>query len=380
MQQEEGKELLKRYLESKASAEDQALLEAWYKQFEMNDRADVPETEKEEQLDRIRLILVEHSGKKQAGIRKMGTWYRVAAAAVLLIFLSTGLYFYLKRINKTPTIAHNQQNDIIPGSYQGTLTLADGQKIVITKSLRGPIAQQGNTMIKAENGQAITYTAMGAETIAAYNTLSTARGEQSPYPLILADGTKVWLNAASSITFPTAFSGRERIVKITGEALFQVAHNAAKPFRVVCKGQMVEDLGTRFDINAYADEPVIKTTLLEGAVRVSTGTGSVLLKPGQQSNLFNKGKNASVTVSDYVDTQQVLAWENGKFIFNNTDIRTVMRQVERWYNVDVEYSPGFTNATFSGGFSRSMDFSKVLRSLEFTGVNFQVKGRKIIVG
>jgi ferric-dicitrate binding protein FerR (iron transport regulator) len=379
MQQEKGKELLKKYLEGKASAEDQALLEAWYEQFEMKDRLDVAETEREERLDRVRNAIIKHSGRKQARIKKMGSWYRISAAAVLLIFLSAGLYFYLSKSHEIPVTTRNQSKYITPGNYRATLTLANGQKILITKSLRGLIAEQGSTVIKADNGQSIAYVTNGTETKAAYNTLSTVRGEQSPYPLILTDGTKVWLNAASSITFPTAFGGNDRVVKITGEALFQVAHNAAKPFRVICNGQIVDDIGTWFNINAYIDEPVIRTTLLEGKVKVSTSDGSALLKPGQQSVINNSGTSTAITVSDSVNTEQVLAWENGKFIFSNTDIKTVMRQVERWYNVEVEYDKGFMNATFSGGFSRSMDFSKVLRSLAFTGVDFQVKGRKIIV-
>lgn len=376
MQKEEGKELLKKYLEGKAAAEEQVLLEAWYEQFEIKDRPDVAEIEKDEQLARIRLVLIEHSGQKQLRIRKIKAWSPLAAAAVLLVFLSAGLYFYLKRPREIQLAAHHHPNDITPGNYRETLTLADGQKILVTKGLRGIIAKQGNTTIGTGNGEAITYNVQGAGT-AVYNTLATARGEQSPYPLILPDGTKVWLNAASSITFPTVFNGSDRVVKITGEALFQVTHHAAKPFKVICKGQVVEDIGTRFDINAYADEPVIKTTLLEGAAKVSTKTRSALLKPGQQSVIANNGTD--LRVSDDVDTARVLAWENGKFSFSNTDIRTVMRQVERWYDVDVEYSESFTNATFSGGFSRSMEFSKVLRSLAFTGVDFQVKGRKIIV-
>ena len=261
------------------------------------------------------------------------------------------------------------KNDIAPGHNQATLTLANGKKIILVKGLSGTLAQQGNTQIGVNGQSAIAYTATVATVNqpTTYNTLSTAVGEQSPYPLILPDGSKVWLNAQSSITFPTAFNGKERIVGITGEALFEVAHNAQHPFKVKTEKQTIEDIGTTFDVNAYADEPTTKTTLIEGKVKVN----GMFLEPGQQTD------GAHINT---VNTRRYTAWRNGDFYFEDDNIQTVMRELSRWYNVKINYEGDMTTESFDAQISRNKNISAVLHILENTkGVHFKIEGRRITV-
>lgn len=305
--------------------------------------------------------------------RKSGRWW--VAAASILIAISLGGYFLLHK-QPAQQIAQNQQHDIAPGRNQATLTLAGGQKIILTKGLNGKLAQQGNTQISVNAGTAIAYTSGSTATKIDYNTLSTAKGEMSPYPLILADGTKVWLNAASSITFPTAFPGKERIVTVTGEAIFEVAHNAAHPFKINVAGQTVEDIGTEFNINAYPDEPTVRVTLASGKVKIMKGGHEVLLDPGQVAiTLANTG---NIKVKD-ADLDAAFAWKNGMFLYDDEPLSGIMRQIARWYDVDVVFDGADPNKLFYGGISRYKNVSQVLRKLELTGgVHFTIEGRRVI--
>lgn len=306
-------------------------------------------------------------------VRRIQLWPRIAAAACLLIGLSFGGYFLLHK-TPNPQTAQLVKNDIAPGHNQATLTLANGQKIILTKGLSGKLARQGNTSVTVNSGNAIAYTMGSPSDEVLYNTLSTARGEQSPYPLVLADGTKVWLNAESSVTYPTAFNGKERIVKVTGEAYFEVVHNDKMPFKVTVNGQTVEDIGTHFNINAYADEPAIKTTLLEGSVKI-TGEGQlVILKPGQAAAL----KDNRFKVTD-ADAGSAVAWKNGLFRFDNTSVQSLMRQLARWYDIEVAYQGTVTGHEFAGEIRRNTNLSNVLKILEQGGIHFRMDGRKLIV-
>ena len=206
----------------------------------------------------------------------------------------------------------------------------------------------------------------------AYNTLTTPRGGQ--YHLTLSDGTSVWLNAASSIKYPIAFTGNERRVEITGEVYFEVEHNAAKPFRVICNGQTVEDLGTHFNINAYNDENAVKTTLLEGSVNVSAAGKNKMLKPGEQAQL----QHGNIRIAD-VDVNKVAAWKNGLFQFNDDNIRDIMRQLGRWYDVDIKYEGNLPDWEFSGAIPRNANLSQVLDILSFVKVHFRIDGKTIVV-
>lgn len=309
-------------------------------------------------------------------------WYW-AAAAVLLIALSTTAWFLFpgsslqqNNIAAASQISGSNKNDVAPGSDGAVLTLADGSVIVLDSAGEGKLANQGNTSILKAGGSlqyiAETGTAGGP---LAYNTIATPRSRQ--FQLVLEDGTKVWLNAESSIRFPAAFDKKERHVDITGEAYFEVAKNASRPFTVSVNGMQVQVLGTHFNINSYSDEPAVHTTLLEGSVKVIKDKEARMLVPGQQAQLENNG---GFNVVKNVNTSEIVAWKNELFSFHDTDLKNLMRQVSRWYDVEIVMPQNIAAVTFSGKISRKSNLSDVLKMLELTDeVSFSIEGKKVIV-
>lgn len=305
-------------------------------------------------------------------------WFR-SVAAVIIVALAAGTYFYFNlRSHQQIATLQQKQDDIAPPSgNKAVLTLANGTRIELDSTGNGTLAMQGKIKIIKQSGGAISYTG-NAEGVISYNTLIVPRGSK-PINLVLSDGSKVWINVGSSLTYPVAFTGNERKVKITGEAYFEVVHNEKMPFVVQNGDLQVKDLGTHFNVNTYDDEVSEKITLLEGLVQVSRNSSSELLKPGQQASISNNGNN-NIKVLNDVNIDEVVAWKNGKFMFdNNTDIGTIMRQISRWYNVDIEYQ-GNISQRFWGSISKNVNVSQVLKILEATGsVKFKVEGNKIIV-
>jgi ferric-dicitrate binding protein FerR (iron transport regulator) len=324
------------------------------------------------------------------------TWLRYAAAACILLLLGGVVYWYRSgKTPLTPSAVVAKQDVAAPKLARAIITLGNGRQIALDSVASGTLAQQGQVkVIKLADGQ-LAYTGRDQEVV--YNTLTNPRGSRV-IDLTLSDGTHVWLNAASSVRYPVAFIGDERKVEVTGEAYFEVAKNASRPFKVLLSGgQEVEVLGTNFNVNAFDDEPEAKITLLEGSVRVKEAAPhplvgvntnedkpSVVLKPGQQALLVarentNNGKNP-IEIKNEVDLQDVLAWKNGRFAFEGVGIQEVMRSVARWYDVQVEYQGTPTTQHFRGGISRSADVSQVFKMLETTGVvNFTIQNKKIIV-
>ncbi len=301
-------------------------------------------------------------------------WWAAAVTAGLL--LATGLYFLFRpvvTVKPAPALAQRYKNDIAPGGNKAMLTLADGSRIVLDEARNDTLGQQGNTsIIKTQNGQ-VQYHAAGNTATVTYNTLSTPRGGQ--YQLTLPDGTRVWLNAASSLHFPTAFTGNHRTVELTGEGYFEVAALPGKPFLVKANGADITVLGTHFNVMAYANEQAMAVTLLEGAVNVGRNATVKKLLPGQQARITG---NNSIMISG-ADVQEAVAWKNGYFIFDRADITTVMRQLERWYDIEVVYEGAPPEMRFGGGMQRSLPLSGILRLLEKNGVLFKIEGRKITV-
>jgi len=301
----------------------------------------------------------------------------VAASVIGLLLLSALLLFNLNTSKGTLNAKVNEQrfkNDVLPGGDKATLTLADGSTVILDEAKNGILAQQGSSKI-IKVGAKLLYdpTDKNSKDVV-YNTISTPKGGQ--YQLELPDGSLVWLNATSSIHFPTSFAGKERRVEITGEAYFEVAKNRDMPFIVSVNGAEVQVLGTHFNVNAYSDEDNVKTTLLEGSVRFVHGVNADMLKPGQQSQLAGDGQ---VKVVSNVDVDEVVAWKNGMFDFENAGIETVMRQLSRWYDVEIEYK-GKPDDLFIAEIRRQIKLSDALKALELTGkVKFEIQGKKIIV-
>lgn len=305
----------------------------------------------------------------------------MAAAAVFIILMGGAAYFVLQN-RSSDNIAINTTeklpNDIAPGGNVATLTLADGSTISLDSANNGSLAQQGQSnIIKLEDGQ-LAYEQDGRNSTSIaiqYNTVSTPRGGQ--YQLVLADGSKVWLNAESSIRFPASFTGKERNVEITGEAYFEVAHNASKPFIVKANSVDIKVLGTSFNVNAYHDESSMKTTLLEGSVEISKGNVNSLLKPGEQADILANSENIRVVKN--ANIEEVTAWKNGFFYFNEDNIEAVMKKIARWYDVDVEMSGPVSERKFNGKLYRDANLSQVVQILEEGGIKINIIGKKIIV-
>lgn len=263
-------------------------------------------------------------------------------------------------------------NDRLPAGTRATLTLIDGTSVPLDTVGRA-LARQGSSDVRSANGQLI-YDADQSSGALAYNTLTTRPGEH--YAVQLPDGTKVWLNAASSITYPVAFTGNERKVTVTGELYFEIVHNAQQPFRVAVRDQLVEDIGTHLNIHAYHDEGAVSTTLLEGAVRVVKGRASAVLLPGQQALM---GSNDSSFQVKEVNADGAIAWKNGYFYFDRADIKTVMRELARWYNVEVVYQGDIPKKTFKGKVHRDIKASEALKILAYFGAHSTIEGKTITV-
>jgi hypothetical protein len=300
---------------------------------------------------------------------------KIVAVAVLLI-LMVGAYYFISpnSLDKGAerTTASRSNNEIKLGSNTAVLTLGDGLEIVLDSSIDGTVARQGGTRLDAKGEGFLAYNTEHNTGDILFNTVTTPRGCQ--YHLKLADGTEVWLDAASSIRFPATFSESERSVEITGQAYFEVAHNEKKPFRVAVKGMQVQVLGTHFNINAFKDEPLWRTTLVQGKIKISRGKLSAVLLPGYQANISGQ---KSLSVLKDVDTREVLSWKNGYVSFKYPDI--AMRQIARWYDVEILYKGSKPQGPYKGEINRSMSASTVLHILNASGIHSKIEGKKIIV-
>jgi ferric-dicitrate binding protein FerR (iron transport regulator) len=372
--------LLQQYAERKAGAEEleelAALLEENWERQELGRLAPHVDWAK-----MLRDIVAE--GNKSAPVRSLPVWRRwVAVAAVVFCLVAGGyLWRHARRSESVTQQRHPAPGDVLPGGNKAILTLAGGRQIILDSAHQGSLAVQGTMQIVKTDSGKLVYSASPSGTGqgsagegVVYNTLSTPRGGQ--YQLTLPDGTHVWLNAASSITYPTAFVGEERKVTITGEAYLEVTKQARQPFIVEVAGATIEVLGTSFNVNAYPDEASINTTLLEGRVRViADKRKGVLLGPGQQ---------AQVTATDNkivepADVAAIVAWKNGLFDFTKADLPTVLRQLARWYDVDVVYKGVIQPRQFWGKMQRDLNLSEVLAILQQTNVHFTIDGKKLLV-
>jgi ferric-dicitrate binding protein FerR (iron transport regulator) len=319
-------------------------------------------------------------------------WKRVGTiAAVLLLLAGTSVYYWSHQKDQKRTVvvkSKKVQQDILPGKQGAILTLADGSRVVLDSLGNGIVTTQGNQQVVLSNGKILYKGISGTvpEKLL-YNTMSTPKGRQ--YQLVLPDGSKVWLNAASSITYPITFTGSERRVNVTGEVYFEVAHVSSEggagkvPFIVKIntpsgnEGE-VEVLGTHFNINAYDDGAAIKTTLLEGSVRLRKGSGSLLIKPGQQG-IFSNSPSEKIGVNSNADLEQVMAWKEGLFNFEGADLKTVLLQLGRWYDLDIIFEGTIPKRTFGGEIPMNLNLSQALLVLEKMEVKYRREENKLIV-
>jgi ferric-dicitrate binding protein FerR (iron transport regulator) len=316
------------------------------------------------------------SGSKEIPDRhRIGRRWKMGYAAASILLVISAVVWLRVHHHTNERIARSVEQDIAPGGNKAILTLAGGQQIVLADVQRGKVAEQEGAAIEKTADGTIRYDAVGTPGAIPYNTISTPRGGQ--YAVMLADGTKVILNAASVLRYPATFAGGDRKVELSGEAWFEVARDKGHPFIVMAGGQQVDVLGTSFNLNAYEDEPDITTTLVTGSVRISDSITrrSGLLRPGQQSIL----KNHNLSFMD-ADTKEATAWKDGYFVFQSEDISSIMRKIARWYDVNVVFTGPKPTDLFNGSIQRYVNVSQVLRKLAFTSkVHFTVEGRKIEV-
>ncbi|UAY55750.1 FecR family protein [Arachidicoccus terrestris] len=326
-------------------------------------------------------LALPQEGKK---IRPLWPRIRIAIAAAALVLVTLGAYYWIQQ--KRPDdlqVAQAKVQDVQPGGNKAVLTLAGGRQITLTNAATGMVAEQGDIVIRKTSAGEIAYQDGPSSNdlrnggTVQMNTITTPRGGK--WTLTLSDGTRVWLNAASSITYPVAFTANVRQVSITGEAYFEVVHNERQPFTVMAGGLRIEDIGTAFNVKAYPDEADTRTTLVEGSVRISNGYGAAILEPGYQAKSVRETNGGSIEVGKAKDLEQILAWKNDLFIFNRTDLHSLMRELSRWYDVDVVYEKGVKNDVFYGRVLRNNTLSQILKVLELGNVRFRIEGKKLIV-
>jgi transmembrane sensor len=332
--------------------------------------------------ERIRNELLHHIQTEAKLVPFYRRWLPQVAAAVVLLIGATIFFQYLSKssvesnpivVKPTTTVS---PTEVLPGTDKALLTLADGTVVVLDSAKTGSIAAQGGTVLKNKNGL-LVYDASGIVASTAeitFNTISTPKGGQ--YQVLLPDGSKAWLNAASSLRFPTVFTGATRTVELTGEGYFEIAKNEKMPFHVKAKDVDIEVVGTHFNVMSYANEAAIRTTLLEGSVKLNHGNSSSFLKPGQQGDINPVAGGIKVAAGN---VDEAVAWKNGNFYFDNAGLTTIMRQFERWYNIEVTYEGVAKQRYFNVEMSRNMSLSQVLKLLNAADIQFKIDQNKLSV-
>lgn len=378
MTPEEYIALYEKYQDGSCTAEEEEMLMKYRDNFRFleHDPLGMPPVD-EETGSRIYSMIMQTTARRKV----IRSWWWWAAAAILFLFAGIGSLLVRKAPERQPIVNRPtpkaSDTPIKPGTNTATLTLANGDVITLDDAKEGVIAQTGNSAISKQNGR-LSYASNGNmenRREPSVNTVAVPRGGQ--YTITLSDGTRVWLNSASSLTYAEVFSGKERKVILTGEAYFEVSKNEQQPFIVQTERATVHVLGTDFNINAYKDEQKVKATLVNGSIRFSNTTATTLLSPGEQGIIDGARQGIE---KKHVNVNQEVAWKSGYFVFRNNTIHDIMRQIERWYDVEVEYRGDPPRGTFGGTYSKNKDIQELLKGLELTGlVHFQIDGRKIIV-
>jgi ferric-dicitrate binding protein FerR (iron transport regulator) len=389
-------DLLQRYRLGTCSDEEKEWVEGWYNE-RRNDIYNPLTEEEEEQAGERMYHHVQHVLAPAAAERTIPMWRskRVwwVAAGTMMLMATAGYFLLTHKSNPVPKIIEipkPETRPVMPGGNKALLTLGDGSVIVLDSAANGALSRQGKTIVlKKQDGQLIyQFQHNGNQDAVAWNTISTPRGGQ--YQVVLPDGTKVWLNAVSSLRFPAGFTGSERVVQLTGEAYFEVkpltseGEREKMPFVVKIvtpegNGTEVKVLGTHFNIKAYDDEPAIKTTLLEGSVKVSKDAASAILKPGEQASISHKFQESHSIPVQPADVEEAVAWKEGRFVFSEASVETVMREIARWYDVEIVYAGKVPVEKFEGEIPRNSNITEVFKILELSNVHCKIEGRKITV-
>ena len=378
--------LASKWLDHTITQDELKEFNVWYN-ADLDSPLDIPGSFAESEPDLEVRIFKKLNSRIETRTRSKISWTtRIAVAASIVIAMGTGYWFYNNQLTG-PQSKMTSQVDIAPGKNTAMLTFSNGKTILLSDAKKG--VSVNASQLKYNDGSAVSSSAgmdiiTGGAPAEGPVTATTPRG--GTYEVILSDGTHVWLNADTKLTFPSKFSGSNRMVILTGEAYFEVAKNKAKPFIVNCGEQRIEVLGTHFNIMAYKDETASLITLVEGSVKVNSGTAKAILKPGQQAEISRKN-TSSIVLNKEINTEQVMAWKNGYFMFENEPVESIMRKISRWYNVDIVYQDNLQDKALFGTMSRFTNVSEVLKRLELTGLlRFKIdnnngpgKERRIIV-
>ena len=378
-----------KFINDELTLEEQMELEAWLEASPVNRQRFQQRVDPQNMLKAMAIRETASEGKEAAKARmnweasvqqnrpdaivlQRRRWGRISIAAAVVMMVLAGSVFLLFRRTRQEGKAELARvvADLPPGGNKAILTLANGSTIALDEVQKGVIARQGHSAIVKTAGGQLLYEKEDTVAAIGYNVITTPRGGQ--YQVQLPDGTKVWLNAGSSVRFPTAFTGGRRVVEMSGEAYFEVVRSVRQPFIVKAGKEEIEDLGTHFNVNAYDDEPAIKTTLLDGSVEIE----GQILHPGQQANI---DKNGQLRLIDHADTEEAVAWKNGLFEFNGADITTVMRAISRWYDIEINYEAQKDSHRFTGQISREARASEALQILATSGYHFEIKGKVVTV-
>ncbi|MEO6524346.1 MAG: FecR family protein [Mucilaginibacter sp.] len=378
--EKELQELSDKWLSGDLSCEERVKLDKWYNQElpgAINwENGDNNEFELGERLfEGIQKAQKEPPVRHRPFIIKIGLSHTRKLAAALVLLTGAALFYYLLPFNKSNTGVGQAILSGTKNTNKAILTLADGSTVILDKTRKGLVAKQRNTQVNKTGNGSLSYhsTVTGMATSdMQYNSIATPVGSQ--YEVTLADGTKVWLNALSSLKYPTAFNGADRVVELTGEAYFEVAKNKHKPFKVILADHAsIEVLGTHFNIMAYQDETNINATLLEGSIKVKKGAVDQMIIPGEQAEITDQIKVSAV------DAQKSIAWKNGLFSFDRSDTKTIMRQIGRWYGVEIAYQGKIPANQLTGYIARSSNLTEVLKMLEISGVKSSIKENKVTI-
>ncbi|NIG56776.1 FecR family protein [Chitinophaga sp. Cy-1792] len=384
MEQQQLQELFRKYYNNEISQEERSLLMEYLSHAAPEALGDLI-TAEGLQLDDIHpvtspvkaqemLAIILQSASPAAARRG---WWKYATAAAAAAAILTGIVvttLTFKRSSHPPERVATLQTNIQPANEKATLILGNNTTVTLDTDASATLPQQGNTQVRLQQGQ-LHYESNGNAQQLVYNTLKTGRGNH--FTIRLSDGTQVWLNSATSLEFPATFGKTERSVNISGEAYFQVVPDATRPFRVhITNKGTIEVLGTAFNIAAYKDDDKSATTLIDGAVKVSSGHSQQVLSPGQQAVISHQ---PDILLNTHPDLSQVLAWRNGYFKFDNTSVSSLMKEISRWYDVDIVYKGQPSEDGFTGTISRNVPLEKVLKVLDLNGVHCSINGKVITV-